>query len=165
MAGGGLNAPIPGMSLTSEPGSRPWENPPAMSTVEEAIVYYTDKILKNTERHEDVLDVLERGIPVRNFANTLNTTSVMDGRHSLDVGILVMPVIEELLMTVADMYNVRYITSIEDVMKRKSIHPRQARLALEEVKKSMATPEEETVSAEPMAEQPKGLMARPMGEM
>jgi hypothetical protein len=163
MTGGGLSAPIPGMSLTTEPGSRPWENPPSMVTVEEAIVYYTDKILKNVERHEDVLDVLERGIPVRNFANTLSTTSVMDGRHTLDVGILVMPVIEELLMTVADMYGSRYITSIEDVMKSKTIHPRQARLALEEAKKSTATPEEE--SMEPMEEQPKGLMARPMGEM
>jgi hypothetical protein len=162
--GGSLNAPVPGMSLTTEPGSRPWENPPSMVTVEEAIVYYTDKILKNVEKHEDVLDVLERGIPVRNFANMLNTTSVMDGRHTLDVGILVMPVIEELIMTVADMYSVRYITSIEDVMKRNSIHPRQARLAVEEAKKSMATPTEETEPMEPMEEQPKGLMARPMGE-
>jgi hypothetical protein len=133
-----------------------------MSTVEEAIVYYTDKILKNVERHEDVLDVLERGIPVRNFANMLNTTSVMDGKHTLDVGILVMPVIEELIMTVADMYSVRYITSVEDVMKRTSIHPRQARLAVEELKKSVDIPEEEPM--EPTEEQPKGLMARPMGE-
>jgi hypothetical protein len=48
-------------------------------------------------------------------------------------------------------------------MKRNSIHPRQARLALEEAKKSMA--KEETPPMEPMEEQPKGLMARPMGEM
>lgn len=164
MAGGSFNAPIPGMSLTTEPGDRPWESPPSMNTVEEAIEYYTDKILKNVETHEDVLDVLERGIPVRNFANMLNTTSVMDGKHSLDVGILVMPVIEELLMTVADMYDVRYLPSMEEVMKLKTVHPRQARLAMNEVKAKSKEPVEETV--ESVATPPQtGLMSRPMKGM
>ena len=157
MKGGGLNAPIPGMSLTSELGSRPWESPPSMVTVEETIQYYTDKILKNTDAHEDLLDVLDQGIPVRNFANMLNTSSVMEGKHSLDVGILVMPVIEELIMTVADMYGVKYIPSIEDMVKRTKVHPRQARLALQEAKAK------ETVDTEPepMEAKPTGLMARP----
>lgn len=154
--GGGLNAPIPGMSLTTEPGSRPWENPPSMVTVEEAIEYYTDKILKNVDTHEDVLEVLDQGIPVRNFANMLNTSSVMDGKHTLDVGILVMPVIEELIMTVADMYDVKFIPSIEDVMKKTRVHPRQARLALQEAKAKKPVEHKE-----PMEAKPTGLMARP----
>lgn len=156
MKGGGLNAPIPGMSLTTEPGSRPWESPPSMVTVQEAIEYYTDKILKNMEVHEDVLDVLDQGIPVRNFANMLNTSSVMEGKHTLDVGILVMPVIEELIMTVADMYGVKYIPSIEDMVKRTKVHPRQARLALQEAKAKKPVEQEE-----PMEAKPTGLMARP----
>lgn len=162
MAGGGLNAPVPGMSLTAEPGSRPWENPPSMVTVEEAIEYYTDKILKNVDTHEDVLEVLDQGIPVRNFANMLNTTSVMDGRHTLDVGILVMPVIEELIMTVADMYDVKFIPSMEEVIKKTRIHPRQARLALREAR---ATQPETMAPAETTSPAQSGLMARPMKGM
>lgn len=161
-----LNKPIPGMSLTAEPGSRPWENPPSMVTVEDAIEYYTSKILKDEEKHDDVLDVLEQGIPVRNFANMLNTSSVMNGKHTLDVGVLVLPVIEELIMTVADMYDVKYITSMEDVIKKVVPSKRQARLAMQEFKKSRNAPAEPTMPEEEVAA-PKGLMAKPtmgMGE-
>jgi hypothetical protein len=164
-----LNKPIPGMSLTSELGSRPWESPPSMATVEEAIEYYTSKILKDEEKHDDVLDVLEQGIPVRNFANMLNTSSVMNGRHTLDVGVLVLPVIEELIMTVADMYEVKYITSLEDVIKKTVPNKRQVRLAMQDFKKSRNAPaaSEEPAMPEEEMTAPKGLMARPttgMGE-
>ena len=33
-----LNAPIPGMSLTTEPGNRPWENPPQIVTIDDALL-------------------------------------------------------------------------------------------------------------------------------
>ena len=32
-----LDAPIPGQSLTSEPGNYPWEQPPQLNTVDEAV--------------------------------------------------------------------------------------------------------------------------------
>ena len=32
-----LDAPIPGQSLTTEPKSRPWEQPPKYTTAEEAL--------------------------------------------------------------------------------------------------------------------------------
>ena len=67
-----LNAPIPGMSLTTEPGNRPWENPPSMTTVEEALEYYANRIFRADQfARDDLLDVLESGFPIRNFANIL----------------------------------------------------------------------------------------------
>lgn len=156
-----LNAPVPGMSLTTEPGNRPWEAPPSMATVEEAIEFYTQRILGNEDAHDDLLEVMEAGIPVRNLANIINKASVMEGRHTLDVGFLVLPVIEELLMAVADTYGARYITSIEDIAKEKLVSPRQARLAVEELKKSKATETESPTAKEPKAT---GLMARPTEE-
>jgi hypothetical protein len=157
-----LNAPVPGMSLTTEPGNRPWETPPSMSTVEEAIEFYTQRILGNEDAHDDLLEVMEAGIPIRNLANIINKASVMEGKHTLDVGFLVLPVIEELLMAVADTYGARYITSVEDMAKEKLVSPRQARLAMEELNKSKAVESETGEDMEvPMS---KGLMARPMGE-
>lgn len=153
-----LNAPIPGESLTTEPGNRPWENPPQLPTVEEAIEYYTKRILGDTENHESVLDMLETGLPVANAASILNKTSVMNGVHTIDVGILVTPIIEELLMTVADIYNVRYVTSVEDLAKATTISPRQAKMLLDEVKTSKNKPAEQPAE---QVDQPRGLMAKP----
>ena len=153
-----LNAPIPGESLTTEPGNRPWENPPQLPTVEEAIEYYTKRILGDTENHESVLDMLETGLPVANAASILNKTSVMNGVHTIDVGILVTPVIEELLMTVADIYNVRYIPSVEDLAKATTISPRQAKMLFDEVKASKNKPVKQVAEE---VEQPRGLMAKP----
>ena len=153
-----LNAPIPGESLTTEPGNRPWENPPQLPTVEEAIEYYTKRILGDTENHESVLDMLETGLPVANAASILNKTSVMNGVHTIDVGILVTPIIEELLMTVADIYNVRYVTSVEDLAKATTISPRQAKMLLDEVQSSKNKPAKQAAEE---VDQPRGLMAKP----
>jgi hypothetical protein len=151
-----ISGPVPGMSLATEPGDRPWEQPSQYSTVEDAIEYYTKRILKDTDSHESIIEILEAGIPVENAAAILNKTSVMDGIHNLDVGFLVLPVIEELVMTVADIYNVKYITSFDDVAGAMSISPREAKMIVSDLDKAAPEATEE----EPMPAAPKGLMAK-----
>lgn len=157
---GYLNAPIPGMSLTTEPGDRPWENPPSIVTVEEALEFYTSRILGNKENHEELLDIVESGLPIRNIANLFNKMNVMQGRHTLDVGMLVLPAIEELIMSVADMYGVEYDVSVDDIIKNEKVSRRQARLALKEARESKKQP-----APEAEEEQPRGLMAKPSKDM
>jgi hypothetical protein len=156
-----LNAPIPGMSLTTEPGNRPWENPPSMSTVEEALEYYANRIFKADKfAMDDLIDVIESGFPIRNFANVLQTTSVMQGRHTLDVGFLVLPAIEEMLMAVADLHGVKYNTSVEEIINSQRVSRRQARLAAMEALKTVEELEPEMPEM-PAMPSSKGLMARP----
>lgn len=158
-----LNAPIPGMSLTTEPGNRPWENPPSMSTVEEALEYYANRIFKaDNFVMDDLLDVLESGFPIRNFANVLQTTSVMEGRHTLDVGFLVLPAIEEMLMAVADINNIKYNRSVEEIINEQRVSRRQARLAAAEAMQTIEQLEPEMPEAPDMPDmpEPRGLMAR-----
>ena len=83
-----LDGPIAGQSLTAEINGRPWLNPPqGLNTVDEAIEYYLDRM--STEEFTDQLvDVLEMGVPVTTLANTIQLGSVMDGVHSVDVGML-----------------------------------------------------------------------------
>jgi len=152
---GYINAPVPGMSLTSEPGNRPWENPPNLVSVEDAMEFYTRRILGTPDNYDQVLDLVESGLPIRNIANILMKTSVMEGYHTIDVGILVLPVVEELLMSVADMHDVSYVETIDQVFKENVVSRRQARLTVQELQKSKAT-----AAVEP-TEQPKGLMAKP----
>ena len=42
-----LQGPIPGMSLTQEPGNMPWENPPEFSDIYDVMQFYLDRIVKH----------------------------------------------------------------------------------------------------------------------
>ena len=107
-----LDAPIPGQSLTAELGSRPWQQPAQYTTVEDALDYYIPR-LESEEVTEQLLDVLEMGIPVTTVANTMQLGSVMEGKHSVDVGMLVLPVLVELIMLIADSAKVEYTSGLE----------------------------------------------------
>lgn len=102
-----FNAPIPGESLVAELGGRPWQTPPKMTTVDEAVDYYMER-MSSEEFMEQVVDVLESGVPIAVVANTIQLASVMDGIHSVDVGMLVVPVIMEMLMLLGDSAGIEY---------------------------------------------------------
>ena len=110
-----IDAPIAGQSLTSEVGNRPWENPAQYTTVEEALEYYVARIMEPTLRN-DMLNVLEMGIPITTFANAIQMGAVMQGKHTIDVGVLALPVIIEAIAYVADAEGIEYKmgTEIED---------------------------------------------------
>jgi hypothetical protein len=167
---GFINAPIPGMSLTTEPGNRPWENPPMLVTVEDALEFYANKIVGDFDNHDSLLEMLELRLPVQNVANLLQKTSIMEGFHTIDVGILVMPAIEEMIMAVADLHGVKYAASMDEVMEGFVANPRAARLAMQDLERMMAEPAEETsllepTEAEQLPTEQMGLMARPQKGM
>lgn len=163
---GFLSAPIPGMSLTTEPGNRPWENPPMLVTVEDALEFYVKKIMSNAENHDEVLNMLESQVPVANVAAILQKLSVMNGYHTIDVGILVTPAIEEMIMAVADMHGVRYARDVNQILESKLANPRAVQYAMRELKAAMEAGEQPTMPVEepapaPEPQAPAGLMARP----
>ena len=101
-----FDAPIPGESLTAELGSRPWQSPAQFPTVEQALDYYIPR-LQSDEVSEQLLDVLEMGIPVTTVANSMRLGAVMEGKHSVDVGMLILPVLVELIMLIGDTAGVK----------------------------------------------------------
>lgn len=107
-----LDAPIPGMSLTHELGARPWQNPPQFNTIEEALDYYIPR-LQSDEVSEQLLDVMEMGIPVTVIANTMQLAGVMEGKHTIDVGMLLLPVLVELIMLIGDSAKIKYTSGLE----------------------------------------------------
>ena len=91
-----IDAPIPGQSLTGEMGSKPWESPPKYNTVEEAIDFYIGQFAK-PKLLGPLLDQVEDGIAISTIVNALQSGAVMEGIHTLDVGLLVAPVLVEYL--------------------------------------------------------------------
>lgn len=154
-------APIPGMSLTAELGDRPWQNPPQFTTVEQALEYYIPR-LSSEEVSSSLMDVLEMGIPVTTIANTLQLSSVMEGKHSVDVGILVMPVLVEMISYLADAAGIDYDSGTEKATKGK-ISNSLVDKAIMMLEEEMQEPTEEVSETEiETEEEPQGLMSRRM---
>ena len=116
-----LEAPVPGQSLTDQPKNWPWENPPEMADPEEATRYYINKLAD-----EDVMDdlsvVLGGGMPVAPFVKTLLTTGVMNGLHSVDISIIIAPVIHAFIKAAMTSYGIEVrddITSPEEELKER----------------------------------------------
>lgn len=112
-----LDGPIPGQSLTSEPGNRPWENPPKMNTVEETIEFYMNR-LSNPEMMNRMLDILEEtDLPVTVLVEVLTMGGVMQGLHSVDLSVLVAPVLIEFIKGAAEQAGIDFELGIENKAK------------------------------------------------
>ena len=106
--------PIPGNSLTThKPGDRPWERPPEMSSVEDALRFYF-KMLNDPEVIDDLMTLLDMGVAIRPIVQSIYTSGVMNGRHSLDVGLIIEDTMSEFLATVAKSYDIDFTFTEED---------------------------------------------------
>ncbi len=96
MATSPFDRPIPGQSLTDEPKNNPWENPAEMSDMTEITKFYINK-LANQDVIDDLAVMMQTGIPLKPIVETITTTGVMRGMHTVDAGMLVGPVIHQFL--------------------------------------------------------------------
>ena len=103
-----FDRPIAGQSLTAELGNRPWQQPPQYATVEEALDYYVPRLV-NPEFTENLFDVMETGIPLTTIANAMQSAGVMEGKHTIDVGLLIMPVLIETMAYLAEESDIEYV--------------------------------------------------------
>lgn len=144
----------PGISWTAPSKGRPWMNAPKVVDVSSVAQSYINA-LGQAEVANDILDALESEIPLATIAETFMLTGVHKGRHTLDAGILVMPVIIEVLQSIADFNNIETIKFTEDLVKGTTVHPR----VLRDFVKKVSEPVKPVMEEAPMVE-PKGLMAR-----
>ena len=100
-------APIPGQSLTDEPQNFPWERPPEIVDPNEAIKFHMDR-LSEKPVVESVMFLMELGYPVDVLTRSMLTASVGEGIHTIDVSMIVAPVIEEELSYMARTAGIEY---------------------------------------------------------
>lgn len=158
-----FEGPIPGMGLTHELGGRPWQKPPQYTTVDEALEYYLPKF-SDPDLMDQLLDVMELGIPLTTIADAMQSGSVMEGLHTIDVGILIMPVLIEMMAFIGDDAGIDYDLGMEERPDEDKIPETKIALALkkarEKMPEQMQQAEEPVSEPEPMPEQSSGLMAR-----
>ena len=172
-----LDGPIPGQSLTAELGNRPWQQPPQYETVEDALEYYIPRLV-DPQVAPQLLDVIEMGVPLTTIANAMQIGGAMQGYHTIDVGILVMPVLIEMMAYLAEQAGVDYNMGTEDnrmgdtgysettiARAKRQIDSEIDALGMDMTSVAQSMPErtEEDMEAqtpEPAEQQPAGLMAR-----
>ena len=160
-----FDAPIPGQSLTAELGARPWQSPPQFTTVDEALEFYVPR-MANDSFSEKLIDVMEMGVPLTTLANSMQMNSVMEGKHSVDVGIIIMPVLIEMMRLIGDSAGIEYDTGMDKKEKTRSTLITKALNKLRDEEAKNETSEEPVIEPEvveeqaPVEEKPKGLMAR-----
>ena len=114
-----FGAPIPGQSLFTTPNERPYERPSELDTVDDALSYYFTN-LRDPEIIDDLMTVVDMGIPLEPIVKTLYMSSVMNGIHNLDVGLIVAPVLSEFLAAVAKSYEIDFKYTAVDAAEQKS---------------------------------------------
>ena len=170
-----FNAPIPGQSLTKTPKNYPWERPPQITNVDEAVVRHVENI-SNPEAIDNILYVLEAGLPVNILTETLLTIAVSKGIHSIDISLLVGPVLFKEIKSLAEEAGINYKDFFDDSeLKEKDMKDKANTLLrqaltdtpkdeqdsgyemLQEVSSELSQP---TEMKEETQEKPMGLMSR-----
>lgn len=156
--------PVPGASLTTETGNRPWENPPKETDLDIIINKYL-KRLQSREIVEPILDAIRFGTSITTLVETVIETAVMEGEHSIDVGVMASPVIVEYLKQASEVAQINYNLSDSDIRKRQEqpkIDNRLLEEVLNEIKKEEDSPITKGIeaSAEEIKTSNKGLMSR-----
>lgn len=168
---------IPGQSLTAEPKNAPYENPPEMVTEDDAVMWHLER-LSEPDRMEALVDMLELGIDVVTLTEGLLRGAVMEGRHSIDLSLIIAPIIHEFIVRTAEKVGVDFEEGIPDDSEQRediryTINENKARKMLAELDMEVedegetedtVEPQEEVMPVEAEAK-PAGLMARPKGEV
>lgn len=155
---------IPGQSLTAEPKNAPYENPPEMNTPEDAALWHLERLVE-PDRMEALFDTLELGVDVVSLTEGLLRGAVLEGRHSVDVSIIIAPVIHEFIVSNAQKANIDYEEGFEDDSKDREkikyqINSRKALKMLEKLDMEV----EDTPVVEEAEELPELTMDEPKPE-
>jgi len=162
--------PIPGQSLTAESRSQAFERPSEITDPIEAIDIHIDNLSKEGAI-EDVLYFLEFGVDLVTLVQGILRSAVMEGIHSIDVSLIIAPVLHEHIKGFAEAAKLDYDEGFENQEGKKALaYKRDVARAKKMMKKLEEKGEAEVSVPEPM-EEPKpeiekqepdksGLMAR-----
>lgn len=107
---GPTQRPIPGQSLTREPGSAPWEQPPRYTDPEEAIMHLLDTLTEENTAVK-ICGMLDAGMPVSTIVHTLLLQGFTQGYWSPDVATLIAGPVAAIITKIGMMAGVENIES------------------------------------------------------
>jgi hypothetical protein len=154
-----FNTPVPGQSLTDEPGNYPWEHPPRQ-TDPEVVLENIWRSMTSPEAVEEMIYLLESGMPVEGIARTIVFAGFMEGEFTPDLGFTLSEAIMEMITAIGMRAGIKNLKmSLEDIFrsrrKTNMLRLKQARETKEMENMNLDKP---AIEAKPKA---KGLLAKP----
>jgi len=155
-----FDAPGPGQSFTDKPGNYPWEHSPQYTDTSEAADYVWDR-LSQPEFAEQVIAMLDAGIPVEAIGRIIIFAGFTEGKWTPDVAFIIAEPVMKMIaavgihggvkkfrMSMQDLTNEKQMQSISKIKKNKDDFEK---MAMGIAKDTGATPQG-------------GLMAAPVKE-
>ena len=171
-----FDRPIPGQSLTTPPKAAPYERPPDVTDPREALELHLDNLMKDGAM-DDVLFFLEEGLDLVTLVEGIARSAVMEGIHSIDISLIIAPVIHEFIKSAALRAGIDFAEGFENKKAKQAItysrNVSRAKRMLKELRgedkpdpmslEDTEMPEPQETMEEPMEEpEQQGLMARRM---
>ena len=150
-----FNAPIPGQSLTNEPGNAAWEHPPQFSDADSAMNFIMDK-LTNKKMNEQILLMLKNKIPAEAITRLIVFGGFVEGKWTVDLAILITPLVLQLVIAMGMRAKINKMRiSLQDpsncqFMKDMANHEVTAEETAKDIQEDI-----------PMEQMQEGIMARP----
>tara|TARA_R100000315_G_scaffold62169_2_gene42558 strand:+ start:244 stop:765 length:522 start_codon:yes stop_codon:yes gene_type:complete len=171
-----FDRPIPGQSLTTPPKAAPYERPPDVTDPREALELHLDNLMKEGAM-DDVLFFLEEGLDLVTLVEGIARSAVMEGVHSIDISLIIAPVLHEFIKGAALRAGIDFEEGFENKKAKQAItysrNVSRAKRMLKELKgedkpdpmslEDTEMPEPQETMEQPMEEpEQQGLMARRM---
>lgn len=135
-----FNHPIPGQSLTTEPGNNQYETSPEQ-TDPEVVIESVINFFKNPEQKEMLLTNLAVGMPVEAVVQSFALGGVAEGKFSPDVAELIKPALTLHIVDLAMEENIPVTIFTDEVMSQEDqqeLSEIEARQVMEESRPEFA---------------------------
>jgi hypothetical protein len=150
-----FNGPIPGQSLTTEPKNAAYERTPEVSDPIQALDVHLDNLSK-PEAMEDALYFLELGVDIVTLVEGILRSFVIEGIHSIDVSLIIAPVIHEHIKAAATKAGIEFEEGFDNPDRDGAVQyerdTMRAKKMLKRLREQEGEPEELTEEQEPMEE-------------
>ena len=155
-----FDAPIPGQSLTDDPGNYPWEHPPQYTDPIEATEVVWDR-LHRPAFTEQVLAMLDAGVPVEALGRIILFNGFMEGKWNPDLAFLIAAPVMKMIATMGIAAGVKkFNMSMSDITNNENIQSIvRTKVNAEEAERAASGVKEDIKKVEK-----KGLMAKPEQE-
>ena len=121
-----LGAPIPGQSLTDEPGRATIEQPP-QDNDPEAVIADIKKFVSQPKVSEELIGQMASGFPVETLVNMFVKGGVAQGKFSVDVAEIIKPALAVMFMVMALDEGVSVIPFSDEPMQEEDVEGRVKR--------------------------------------
>jgi len=140
-----FDAPIPGQSLVTEPRGYAWERPPQIDKVEDAMAFYMNS-LSQPQISDDIFTALDEGFPLDLLIKSILSNGVMEGIHSIDISLLIHPILVELVHAQATLGGLKNIR-LHAKDKKEEMNKKEKQMLVSRLQRAidkMETPDEGT---------------------